>query len=220
MQRTFKKVLQRLLGVFFWGEGMYTFWGGPPCPPPFPPKPPFRCPHPDKKGTNLLQAQIGIHLHTHQDLNLKCCRVIGQKLRYGRPCTRDLPGTHYWLAQSHIASIFQNSTILCWHNPGSLGWIAAPLAWLTPRPAPERVCLWLLDMSTDPPLNPILSKRCQSTGFELRIPRMYLTFRRSDPVSFWRGGQNNSGPPRTPAPLRFDSYIYQTKALDVRIPNI
>jgi len=85
-------------------EGIYTFWGGPSCPPP-PPKPPFRCPHPDKKGTNLLLFQAGIYLHTHQDLKLKCCRVMGQKLRYGRPCTRDLPGTHNWLAQSHIASI-------------------------------------------------------------------------------------------------------------------
>jgi len=44
-----------------------------------PPKPPFQCPHPDKKGTNLLLLQIGFHLHTHQDLKLMCCRVMGQK---------------------------------------------------------------------------------------------------------------------------------------------
>jgi hypothetical protein len=30
---------------------------------------------------------------------------MGQKLRYGRPCTHDLPGTQNWLAQPHIASI-------------------------------------------------------------------------------------------------------------------
>jgi len=71
-----------------------------------PPKNPFQCPHPNKKGTNLLLFQISIHLHTHQDLILKCSRVMGQKLRYGRPWTRDLPGTHNWLAQSHIASFF------------------------------------------------------------------------------------------------------------------
>jgi len=70
-----------------------------------PPKPPFQFPHPNKKGTNLLLFQIGIHLHTHQDLKLTCCRVMGQKPRYRRPCTRDLLGTHNWLAQSHIASI-------------------------------------------------------------------------------------------------------------------
>jgi len=84
--------------------GTYDFWAGTPCPPP-PPKLPFRCPHQDKKGTNLLLFQIGIHLHIHQDLRLKCCRVMGQQLRYGCPCTCDLPGTHNWLAQSHIASI-------------------------------------------------------------------------------------------------------------------
>ena len=51
-----------------------------------PSKPPFRCPHPNKMGANRLLFQIGNHLHTHQDLKLKCCRVMGQKLRYGRPC--------------------------------------------------------------------------------------------------------------------------------------
>jgi len=71
-----------------------------------PPKPPFQCPHPNKKGTILLLFEFCIHLHTHQDLELTCCRVMGQKLRHGRPCTRDLPGTHNWLAQSHIASFF------------------------------------------------------------------------------------------------------------------
>jgi len=71
--------------VFFWKA--CTFFG-------VGPKKPFWCPHPDKKGTNLLLSQTGIHLHTHQDLKLKCCRVMGQKLRYGCPCTRDLPGTH------------------------------------------------------------------------------------------------------------------------------
>ena len=79
------------------------YWVGLPWTPP--PKPPFPWLHPDEKGNNLLLFQIGIHLHIHQDLKLKCCRVMGQKLRYGRPCTRDLPGTHNWLAQPHIASI-------------------------------------------------------------------------------------------------------------------
>ena len=35
---------------------------------------------------------------------------MGQKLRYGRPCPHDSPGTHNWLAQLHIASFFHNST--------------------------------------------------------------------------------------------------------------
>jgi len=80
------------------------FWFGGPWPP-NQPIPITQCPHPDKKGTNLLRFEFRIHLHTHQDLKLKCCRVMGQKLRYKRPCTHDLPGTHNWLAQSHIASI-------------------------------------------------------------------------------------------------------------------
>jgi hypothetical protein len=70
-----------------------------------PPKPPFQCTHPDRKGTNLLLFKFCIHLHTHQDLKLKCCRVMGQKLGYGRPCTHDLLGTQNWLAQPHIAFI-------------------------------------------------------------------------------------------------------------------
>ena len=73
---------------------------------PPPPNPPSSThPHQTKKSTNLLHFSFVIHLHTNQDLKLKCCRTMGQKQRYGRPCTHDLPGTHNWLAQPHIASI-------------------------------------------------------------------------------------------------------------------
>jgi len=72
-------------GTFFWKArllfGVDTLTDHPP------PKPPFQCPYPDKKGTNLFLIKFCIHLHNHQDLKLKCCRVLGQKLRYGRPCT-------------------------------------------------------------------------------------------------------------------------------------
>jgi hypothetical protein len=80
------------------------FWFGGPWPPP--PIPITQYPHPDKKGTNLLLFMIGIHLHTYQDLKLKCCRIMGQKLRYRRPCTRDL-GTHNWLAVPHCFHFFR-----------------------------------------------------------------------------------------------------------------
>jgi len=73
----------------------FLVWG--PLTPPPPPIPITQCPHPDKKGNNVLLFQIGIHLHTHQDLKLN-----------RRPCTRDLLGTHNWLAQSHIASVFSD----------------------------------------------------------------------------------------------------------------
>ena len=83
----------------------YPFFGlDPPDPPPTP-YPPLPVPPPKQKGHQSALFQIGIHLHTHQDLKLKCGRVMGQKLRYGRLCTRDLPGTHNWLAQSNINSI-------------------------------------------------------------------------------------------------------------------
>ena len=72
---------------------MSCLLGGPPLTHHPPPTHPFRCPHPHKKGTNLLLFQIGIHLHTHQDLNLKCRRGMGQLLRYRRPCPNDSPGT-------------------------------------------------------------------------------------------------------------------------------
>jgi len=108
-------------------------------------------------------------------------------------------------------------SISCWQNPGNLKWNAASLAWLTPRPAPERVCLWLLDMSAaPPPLTQFAPKGSQSTGLELRIPMIYLKFRTNDPVKFWRGGPINSGPPQTHPPLR----LVQSIALDARISNI
>ena len=72
-------------------------------------------------------------------------------------------------------------TILCWNNPGIMEWIAAPLVWLTPRPAPECLCLWLLEMYTDPPFTQFAQKGSQSTGLELRIPMVCLKFRGSGP---------------------------------------
>ena len=63
-------------------DGGAKILGWTPLTPP-PPKPPFRCPHPDKKGTILLLYQIGIHLHSHHNQIFTCCRVMGQKLRRG-----------------------------------------------------------------------------------------------------------------------------------------
>jgi hypothetical protein len=58
----------------------------------------------------------------------------------------------------------------------------------------------------------------------VHVPTLYLKFRRSGPVSFWRGGPKNSGAPLTtpptPPPLRLDPYIYQSIALNARILNI
>ena len=122
----------------------------------------FQCPHPDKKGTNLLLFKFCIHLHTHQDLKLKCCRVMGQKLRYGRPCTQYLPGTHNWLAQSHIASISSKFHYLMLAQSCEFGVNCCSIGLTHPAActrARERASIWLLDMSTAPPLNPICSKK-------------------------------------------------------------
>ena len=137
-----RRVNKKLLDVI---RRHAKFLGGWPKKPP--PPPPNTAPAPpwDEKGTILLSFKFCIHLHTYQDMQLKWCRVMGQKLRYGRPCTRNLPGTHNWLAQSHIASIsseLQNCT----------GYLMLTLSWkfgvnrcsfglTTPRPAPKRVCL-------------------------------------------------------------------------------
>jgi hypothetical protein len=80
------------------------------------PKRPPTHPHPpllpawDEKGTILLIFNFCIHLQTYQDMQLKWCRVMGQKLKYGRPCTHDLSSTHNWLTQPHIASFIGIST--------------------------------------------------------------------------------------------------------------
>jgi len=83
-----------------------------------------------------------------------------------------------------------------------------------------RVPLTFGHVHRPPPLTQFAQKGCQSTGLEPRIPMIYLKFRRSGPVNFWRGGPKNSGPSRPPPPLRLDPYIYQSIALDARIPNI
>ena len=88
---------------------MPKFSAGGPKRPPTHPTPQY-CPPWDEKGTILLLFKSCIHLHTYQDMQLKWCRVMGQKLRYGRPCTHDLPSTHNSLTQPHIASFLQNST--------------------------------------------------------------------------------------------------------------
>ena len=76
---------------------------------PLTPQTPLPVLPPKQKGYHsVFFFEICIHLHTHQDLKLQCRRVNGQKLRYGRPCPHDLPGTHTWLAHPHIAS--RNST--------------------------------------------------------------------------------------------------------------
>ena len=41
-----------------------VFFGLDPLLTPYPPTPPLQCPHPNKRGTNLLLFKFCIHLHT------------------------------------------------------------------------------------------------------------------------------------------------------------
>ena len=97
------------------------------------------------------------------------------------------------------------------------GVIAVSLALTQPAACTECVCLWLLEMSTDPPFYPIYSKRVpidwawaeDSDGiFEilLETPTKKLGSPLGDPPHpFLRGS---------------DPYIYQSKAFDEGIPSI
>ena len=196
-------------GCFLYLEGMSTFWGGPlwgtTSEGPPTPNPPFQCPHPDKTGTNLLLVRFCIHLHTHQDLKLSFCIIMGQQLRYGRSCTHDLPGTHNWIAQPHIASI---SLEFQWLSPaGSIlevwsevlhHWLGSPRGLHTSACAPEfRTC----------PQTPLLSR--QSTELE---PMLYFNFRGSGP------GKNWKPPPPTKIPPGDQPHLPSSPILPKCIP--
>ena len=195
-------------GVLFL-KGTYTFWA--PLRDHPPPKPSFQCPHQTKKGTDMLLSEFCIHLHTHQDLKLKCCRVMGQKLRYGRPCTHDLPGTHDWLAQPHIAFISSEFHWLSYAGTILEIWSELLLHWLdSPHGLHPSACasdIWTCPHT--PTLTQFAQKGWQSTGLELRIPLLCLKFRGSGPE------KKLEAPPQTkttsgniPPPPRFIPTIY------------
>jgi len=198
-------------------------WPGPPEGPPTP-QTPFQCPHPDKKGTNLLLFKFCIHLHTHQDLKLKCCRVMGQKLRYGRPCTQYLPGTHNWLAQSHIASISSKFHYLMLAQSCEFGVNCCSIGLTHPAACTRaREPLAFGHVHRPPPLTQFAPTGCQSTGLELRIPTICFKFRENAPEKNWRPPAKKLKTCRgttPPPPPRFDPHIYQSIALNLRIPNI
>ena len=66
-----------------------------------------------------------------------------------------------------------------------------------------RVPLTFGHIHRPPPVNPFAQKGCQSTGLELRILTVYLRFRRSGPVHFWRGvPKTRTHPSPPPPPIR------------------
>ena len=105
-------------------------------------------------------------------------------------------------------------TISCWHNPVSLGWIAASLAWLTPRPAPECVCLWLLDMSTDPPFYPIYSKRVPIDWGWAEDSKYIFIISGKCPSKILEGGSQKVETPPTPPTFSDWTNLYTNLPID------
>ena len=81
------------------------------------------------------------------------------------------------------------------------------MARLTLRPAPERVCLWLLDMSTDPPFHSFCSKRVAIDWAWAKDFDFILYY-----ITTWKRPRNNwrtplkkpttpPGNPPTPSPI-------------------
>jgi len=83
---------------------MYYFWDGPPNPPPTP-QTPLPMPPPGQKGYQSAPFTNRLPSAYSSRPEIDVLQSYGAKTRYGRPCTHDQPGTHNWLAQSHIASI-------------------------------------------------------------------------------------------------------------------
>jgi len=135
--------------------GNFWAWG------PQPPKPPFQCPHQTKRGTNLLLFNSVSICILIKIWNWSVAELWGKSWDTDAHAHMTYRAPKTGLHSPTLLPFFSGfHWISCWHNPVSLEWIAAPLVWLIPRPAPKRVCLWLSDMSTDPPpLLPNLLKK-------------------------------------------------------------
>ena len=91
---------------------------------------------------------------------------MGQKLRYGHPCTRDLLSTNNWLAQSHIASILLNSTdYLMLEQSCKFGFICCFIGLTHPAVCTRaRVHLTFGHVLRPPPLPNLLDKGANRLG--------------------------------------------------------
>jgi hypothetical protein len=80
---------------------------------------------------------------------------MGQKLRYGGPCTHDLPGTHNWLAQPHNAFIPSKFHWLSHAGTILEVWSELLLHWLdSPRGLQPSACV--PDLWTCPQTSPFI----------------------------------------------------------------
>ena len=95
----------------------------------------------------------------------------------------------------------------------SLEYIAGSLPEHTPAAYLRAFHTFLWPGTQTPPFNQITHQGYQSTGIE-QDSKNILILRENDPVKFWRP------PPQFPDPLRIDSFMHHSIALDVRIPNM
>ena len=122
---------------------------------------------------------------------------MGQKLRYGRPCTRDLPGTHNCFAQSHISSEFHYLMLAQFCK---FGVSCCSIGFTYPAACTRaRVPLNFGHVHSPPPPQ-FTQKGCQPTGLELRVTTMYLNFVGVAQKCFGGGAQKLGHPPYHPPP--------------------
>ena len=132
---------------------------GPPTP-----KTPLPVPLPDKKGYHSAPLWI-LHPSAYSSRPETAVLQSYGAITEIRTPMHTWPTSHPLLACTvpHCSRFFRNSPEIPWlSHAGTILEVwsdVAPLAWLTLRPAPKRMFLWLLDTSTDPPFHPICSKK-------------------------------------------------------------
>ena len=151
----------------------HKFWAsGPKWPPP--PQPPFLIPHNNEKGVTLLRIQAAICLHSYHAKLCNTWRAVGQKLVCTCSCTDHLLSAQIQpkpLPKHLFTSIMQlmhnalrkmqvwnQLLVICLNTPAAYLWTFRAFLW----PGTQT-----------PPFNQITQKGCQSTGLELRIPKIY-----------------------------------------------
>jgi len=137
---------------------MYDFWAGPPwLPLPPPLNPPSGAPTWTKR-VPIYSFSNGHPSAYSSRFETKVLQSCGAKTEIRTPM-HTWPTRHPLMACAVLPFLQNSNDYFMLAQSCKSGVICCFIGWLTLRPAPERVFLWLLDMSTDPPLNPICSER-------------------------------------------------------------
>ena len=197
--------------VFYFLDDTHTFWGEHPWGTTHPPNPPSSAPTQTKRVpicSFLNSASICILIRVW---NWSVAELWGKNwdtdahahMTYQAPTT----GLH----SPTLLPFLQNSNdYFMLAQSCKFGVNCCSIGLTHPAACTWRVCLWHLDMSTDPHLNPICKKGCKLTGLELRIPTIYLQFG-NGPEENWRPPPPKKLIPRgtnPPHPLPESAHIY------------